>query len=82
VNVPAGQTLSVTMDGLPSWDEVVVIASACPDVVGSCRALADLSYEMPAQVTNTSGSDMVYYIVADGYFSYSLGDFSLDVTVE
>jgi cysteine-rich repeat protein len=82
VGVPAGLTLSVTMDGLPSWDEVVVIASDCPDITGSCLALADYSYEMPAQVTNTSGSEVVYFIVADGYFSSSLGEFSLDITVE
>jgi len=78
IDVPPGSTLTVDMNGLPSWDEVLVISSGCPDVTGGCRDWAD---SPPATVTNGTAGTVKAYIVADGWSAGAAGEFSLDVTL-
>lgn len=80
VAVPAGSTLSVTMNGTSpvAWDTAVAIFDDCGNPDTSCRSYAD---DGAATVTNTSGATRDYFIVADGFFNYTQGAYALNVNI-
>jgi cysteine-rich repeat protein len=76
VNVPAGKQLLVNSSA--TWDHVVAIADNCADLQASCRSWKDSG---DPSVRNGSGADKDYYVVVDGFFAYTKGDFTLTVTL-
>ena len=80
ISVPAGATLSATMNGTSpvGWDTAVAIFRDCADPDTSCASYAD---DGAATVTNTSGGALDFFIVADGFFNYTRGAFVLNVNV-
>jgi len=78
ITVNAGETLDVDMDGVAYWDEALVLATDCADIIGSCAAYSDPG---SASWENTTGAAVDVYILADGYFSSSSGEFTLDVSI-
>ena len=80
VAVPNGATLSATMNGTSpvGWDTAVAIFDDCGAPDTSCRSYAD---DGAATVTNSSGVTRDYFIVADGFFNYTLGAYILNVNI-
>ena len=80
VSVPNGSTLSVTMNGTSpvGWDTAVAIFDDCGNADTSCRSYAD---DGAATVTNSSGAARDYFIVADGFFNYTVGAYTLNVNI-
>ena len=80
VAVPNGSTLSATMNGTSpvGWDTAVAIFDDCGNADTSCRSYAD---DGAATVTNSSGVTRDYFIVADGFFNYTLGAYILNVNI-
>ena len=80
VSVPNGSTLSVTMNGTSpvGWDTAVAIFDDCGNADTSCRSYAD---DGAATVTNSSGAARDYFIVADGFFNYTRGAYTLNVNI-
>lgn len=83
VEVPAGDLLEVSIMG-DGFDMVAAIATACPDVSGSCVAYADdeITFEPEVvSITNTGASSRSYFVVADGWYSDDYGTFDITVAI-
>lgn len=80
ISVPAGATLSATMNGTSpvGWDTAVAIFRDCADPDTSCASYAD---DGAATVTNTARTALDFFIVADGFFNYTRGAYVLNVSV-
>ncbi|RME25778.1 MAG: hypothetical protein D6806_07330, partial [Deltaproteobacteria bacterium] len=81
VTVPDGVTMNVSMTSTGGgFDEYLWVTTDCLDFDSAqCIAAADdtMATGETLSVTNNSGGDLIYYIVADGYGSGTCGTFDL-----
>jgi len=76
VRLEPGQELSVSAQATGAWDHVVSIHSDCADLELACLVWDDFG---SASVLNDGVSSQDYYIVIGGFYSYSMGAYTLQV---
>ncbi len=73
-----GGTIDASMDG--AFDASLYMVTDCADPAGSCVVGSDSSYGDEA-ISFLSPDGGIYYLIADGYGSYSYGEFLLTINI-
>jgi cysteine-rich repeat protein len=76
VSVPPDTVVAATMTFAAGWTEALTIVSACDDLT---TCLAGTIGEERIAWANSSDSAQTVYLIADGQYAVSIGDYTLEV---
>jgi cysteine-rich repeat protein len=79
VTLQPGETLTASSTVIGNWDHVLSIHDDCAQLELSCLLWDDYGR---GSITNESNAPHDYFIMVGGFYSYSIGEYELEITIE